>query len=106
MQSALRLSAGADPRDDDTLSLLYLCERPLGSQSWHWVTYVEDIAKGFANEHRLAVIRKTHAYRKFGISHRHTRTIGMPSWATQPSGAGPILDSALRFAHARTMRET
>jgi hypothetical protein len=33
-----------------------IVEVPSGSNRWYWVSCVDDIAKGFANEHRSAVI--------------------------------------------------
>jgi hypothetical protein len=33
-------------------------EVPLGSNRWYFVMDVDDIAKGFTNEHRFAVIQK------------------------------------------------
>ena len=33
-------------------------ECPLGSGRWYWVLFVDDIGKGFANEHRAALVTK------------------------------------------------
>jgi hypothetical protein len=33
-------------------------EVPFASNRFYWVTYVDDVAKGFDNEHRLAFLQK------------------------------------------------
>lgn len=48
------LPAGTDVRGpQDTVSFDML-ECPAGSGRWYWVVFVDDIGKGFTNEHRTA----------------------------------------------------
>jgi len=57
--------AGTDIRDDSCSTGFDLVELPLGSSRWYWVTFVDDVAKGFSNEHRLAVLQKVYNYQGF-----------------------------------------
>lgn len=56
----LLLEAGVDIRDDSGLvgGSADVVEVPSGSGRWYGVFYVDDIGKGFANEHRGALIYK------------------------------------------------
>lgn len=44
-----------------------LLEVPAGSGRIYWVTYVEDIGKGFDNEHRMVIMQKVFTYGPFAI---------------------------------------
>lgn len=44
-----------------------LLEVPQGSGRIYWVTYVEDVAKGFDNEHRMVIMQKVFTYGPFAI---------------------------------------
>lgn len=50
--------AGSDIRDASCFPNPDAVEIPLGSGRFYWVAFVDDIAKGFANEHRWAVCPK------------------------------------------------
>lgn len=49
---------GADIRDQNTLNGSDVIEIPAGSERYYLVLMVDDIAKGFTNEHRYAVLMK------------------------------------------------
>lgn len=58
----LLLPALTDVRDDPTLSGLQdIVEVPAGTGRYYTVSYVDDLGKGFDNEHRGAVLVKTTA---------------------------------------------
>jgi hypothetical protein len=61
MEIALALAALTDVRADTFHGALDLCECPAGSGRFYIVVGVEDVAKGFANEYRLAVIQQDHS---------------------------------------------
>lgn len=50
--------AGTDVRDADTPSGGDSLECPAGSGRYYFVLNVDDIAKGFTNEHRYAIVTK------------------------------------------------
>jgi hypothetical protein len=53
------LPAGTDIRDEYCAGNIYdLVEVPSGSGRWYTTSLVDDVAKGFPNEYRLAAIRK------------------------------------------------
>lgn len=58
----LLLPPGTDIRDASTQALQDLVEVPAGSGRIYIVLGVDDIGKGFANEHRAAVIGKDTTY--------------------------------------------
>jgi hypothetical protein len=49
---------GTDIRDGSGPSGIDSLECPAGSGRYYYVTNVDDIAKGFANEHRYALVQK------------------------------------------------
>ncbi len=53
----LLLPALTDVRGDDGLALGDIVEVPSGSSRFYHADYVDDIGKGFLNEHRAAVLR-------------------------------------------------
>lgn len=50
--------AGTDVRDSSCTGLADVVEVPSGSGRWYAVAYVDDVAKGFANEYRVAMVVK------------------------------------------------
>lgn len=54
--SQLLLPAGTDVRSQLLVPNYDIVEVPSGSSRWYLVAGVEDIGKGFANEHRVAMI--------------------------------------------------
>jgi len=52
----LLLPAGVDIRGPQDTVSADMVEVPAGSQRWYWVIFVDDVAKGFGNEHRTAGI--------------------------------------------------
>lgn len=58
MPMLLCVPEGTDLRDASTLSGKDLIEVPAGSGRTYQVQYVDDIAKGFSNEWRFAIITK------------------------------------------------
>lgn len=56
--SLLLLPVGVDIRDSSCANQPDVVEVPAGSGRWYQVAQVDDIAKGFANEHRYANITK------------------------------------------------
>lgn len=56
--SLLLLPAGTDIRDASCNNLPDVVEVPAGSGRWYQVGQVDDIGKGFANEHRYANVMK------------------------------------------------
>jgi hypothetical protein len=62
MSSSLLLPKGTDIRDQSCEGGPDVVEVPIFSGRFYWVTYVDDIAKGFSNEHRWAVIQKIWTY--------------------------------------------
>jgi hypothetical protein len=59
--SSALFPANSDIRDAACFSNPDVVEIPHGSGRFYWVAYCDDIAKGFANEHRWAVLGKVHA---------------------------------------------
>jgi len=55
----LLLPAGTDIRDSSCGGSMDIVEVPAGSGRWYLVTMVDDIGKGFPNEHRYAHLFKT-----------------------------------------------
>jgi hypothetical protein len=53
------VSAFTDLRDTNNASNFDTVEIPAGSGRFYIVLMVEDVAKGFLNEHRMAFIRKS-----------------------------------------------
>jgi hypothetical protein len=53
---SLLLPAGRDVRDLSCSTVEDVIECPLGSGRWYQVAAVDDIGKGFPNEHRCAVL--------------------------------------------------
>lgn len=68
-QSSLLVPALTDLRDSSIAGNPDMVEVPAGSLRFYWVVYVEDIAKGFANEHRWAVIQKVYNYGAYNYPH-------------------------------------
>lgn len=62
LQMLLAVPKGSDIRGLDGLSLLDLVEVPALSGRYYFVTGVDDIGKGFANEYRAATLVKINAY--------------------------------------------
>lgn len=57
MTMTLLLPAGTDIRGDpDQAMAADLVEVPGGTARYYWVAFVDDIGKGFANEHRAAIL--------------------------------------------------
>jgi len=54
----LLLPAGTDIRDSSTGGPVDIVEVPAGSGRWYFAEAVDDIGKGFANEHRGALLAK------------------------------------------------
>lgn len=52
----LLLPPGTDIRGPQDLVSFDMVEAPAGSHRWYWVAAVDDIGKGFPNEHRAAVL--------------------------------------------------
>lgn len=50
-----------DLRDFSVTSDVDVVEIPLHSGRYYWVAFVDDIAKGFVNEHRWAILPKVHS---------------------------------------------
>lgn len=57
-QMVLLVPAGTDIRDASTTSDSDVIEVPAGSSRIYIVVYVDDMGKGFPNEHRFAIIQK------------------------------------------------
>jgi hypothetical protein len=55
---SLCLSAGTDIRDPYSIALGDTVEVPAGSGRFYDVMIADDVAKGFANEYRIAMLRK------------------------------------------------
>jgi hypothetical protein len=62
LSPVLLLPAGTDVRDAFCPSNFDFVEVPSGSGRWYGVAYVDDIGKGFANEHRAATLYKAAAW--------------------------------------------
>jgi len=58
MAMSLLLDAGTDVRDLSCSAVQDVVEVPAGSGRWYQVYNVDDIGRGFPNEHRCAVIFK------------------------------------------------
>lgn len=56
---SLLLPALTDIRDSSCGGEMDIVEVPAGTGRWYLVTGVDDIGKGFANEHRVATLLKT-----------------------------------------------
>jgi len=56
--SAVLVPAGTDLRDSGCTGLADLVELPATSGRWYYVAYVDDVAKGFANEYRQGILVK------------------------------------------------
>lgn len=54
----LLLPAGTDVRDGSTGGEADIIEVPAGSGRWYSVMSVDDMGKGFPNEHRFALLHK------------------------------------------------
>lgn len=60
---SLLLPSGTDIRDYSTNDLDYdIVECPQGSGRWYGVLGVDDVGKGFGNEHRLAYLSKIYEF--------------------------------------------
>lgn len=59
MSMTLLLPVGTDVRDSLQVGGADGVEAPAGSGRWYLVTTVDDIGKGFPNEHRAAVLVKS-----------------------------------------------
>lgn len=55
----LLFPAGTDVRDSSCGGEMDIIEAPAGSGRWYLATLVDDIGKGFPNEHRFATLYKT-----------------------------------------------
>jgi len=55
---SLLLPAGTDVRDRSCSTVSDYVEAPAGSGRWYIVGFVDDIGKGFSNEHRIAYLWK------------------------------------------------
>lgn len=67
MSSSLLIPKLTDIRDSSCSGGPDVVEVPTGSGRFYWVSYVDDIAKGFGNEHRWAVIQKIWTYGSWAI---------------------------------------
>jgi hypothetical protein len=67
MSSSLLIPKGTDIRDISCSGGPDVVEVPEFSGRFYWVTYVDDIAKGFDNEHRWAVLQKIYTYGRWAI---------------------------------------
>ncbi len=67
MSSCLLFPKGTDVRDISTSNGPDVVECPKFSGRFYWVTYVDDIGKGFSNEHRWCVVQKVFTYGAFSI---------------------------------------
>jgi len=67
MSSSLLFPKGTDVRDVSTTTGPDIIECPAGTGRLYWVTYVDDIARGFGNEHRWVVMQKVWTYDAFSI---------------------------------------
>jgi hypothetical protein len=56
--SSALFPAGTDVRDISVTGNPDAVEIPLGSGRFYWAAFVDDIAKGFVNEHRWAILPK------------------------------------------------
>lgn len=65
MQSCILFPKLTDVRDGACHGGPDLVECPQGSGRWYWVTYMEDVAKGFDNEHRMVLVQKMFFYDTF-----------------------------------------
>ena len=54
MTMNLLLPAGTDVRGPQDVRSFDMCEVPAGSGRWYSVVFVDDIGRGFPNEHRTA----------------------------------------------------
>lgn len=68
-QSSALFPIGTDIRDTSVHPNPDIVEIPAGTGRYYWVVYCDDIAKGFTNEHRWAVIQKVYGYGIFSIYH-------------------------------------
>lgn len=59
LMAQLLLPPGTDVRDSSCGGQMDIVEVPAGSGRWYIVVGVDDFGKGFANEHRCAVLFKT-----------------------------------------------
>jgi len=67
MSSSILFPKLTDIRDSSCIGGPDVIECPKFSGRFYWVSYVDDIAKGFANEHRWAVIQKIWTYGQWAI---------------------------------------
>lgn len=67
MSSSILFPKGTDVRDVSTTTGPDIIECPAGTGRLYWVTYVDDIARGFGNEHRWVVMQKVWTYDAFSI---------------------------------------
>lgn len=58
MNMSLLLPPGADLRDLSCAAVQDVVEAPSGSGRWYQVSNVDDVGKGFGNEHRCAILFK------------------------------------------------
>lgn len=68
-QSSILVPALTDLRDSSVAGNPDIVEVPAGSQRFYWVVYCDDIAKGFGNEHRWAVLQKVYNYGAYAYPH-------------------------------------
>lgn len=67
MSSSVLLPKLTDIRDNSCSNGPDVIEIPKNSGRFYWVSYVDDIAKGFDNEHRWAVVQKIFTYGRWQI---------------------------------------
>lgn len=67
MSSSALFPKGTDIRDLSCAGAADVVEIPAGTGRFYWVTFCDDIGKGFTNEHRWAVIQKVWTYGAWAI---------------------------------------
>lgn len=67
MSSSLLFPKNTDIRDSSCSGGPDVIECPKNSGRFYWVSYVDDIAKGFDNEHRWCVVQKVWTYGSWSI---------------------------------------
>lgn len=64
---SLLLPAGTDLRAFPTYPISDVVEVPAGTGRWYLVGFVDDIGRGFANEHRCGLIAQMNPQVNFGL---------------------------------------
>lgn len=83
LELGLLLPKGTDIRPAELFGIIVgdMVEVPAGTGRWYWVTAVDDVGKGFANEYRFAVVTQ--------LTAQWLGKIGS-NWGSPPPWPAPI----------------